>query len=57
MPKIFLCVDYGSPENWILEEFETIEKAIEHVKKGSYLGLEWKIVKELEITVKKEKDA
>ena len=51
MNNIFLAINYGAHEGWKLTPFNTAFEALDAVKSGETYGNEWKIVRELEITV------
>jgi hypothetical protein len=48
---IFLAINYGCYEGWELKEYASAEEAIAAVKSGETHGIEWKILKELTISV------
>ena len=50
MGKYYLAVNYGC-EGWSLMEEESIEEIIEAIKSGETHGSEFKVFKELDITL------
>ncbi len=52
----YLAVDYGSYEGWKLVKYPTAEDALDAVKSGKEYteSGKWKILKEVEITVKED---
>lgn len=55
--KYYLAVYHGSHEGWTLREHDTAIDALKAVTEGGETyGNEWKILKELEITVKDEEE-
>ena len=48
---VFLAINYGSYEGWTLTEYLTGQDALNAVRGGESYGNEWKILKELQITV------
>lgn len=53
---IYLAIDYGSYEGWRLEEYMTIDEAIQAVKDGKTYREPWKILKEIPTTIVAEHD-
>ena len=53
MSQIYLALDYG-PEGWALTKYDTASEALQAVKDGETYGNEWKILKELDITIEEE---
>jgi|GEM_PF-3015907 len=54
--SIYLAVNNGACEGWSLTEYETGIDALAAVQKGETHSNEWKILKELQITIKGEGD-
>ena len=52
---IYLAIDNGS-EGWSLEKYATAEAALEAVRKGNTYGYEWKILRELKVSVEAADD-
>lgn len=52
---ITLAINNGGYEGWSLKEYKNIKEVISAIKKGGTYGLEWKVFKELEITIKGRK--
>lgn len=51
MSQIYLAINYGCYEGWKLEPHDTAFEALDAVKNGETYGQEWKILRDLEITV------
>lgn len=50
MMKFYLAVNYGY-EEWALKEYPSAQEAIKAAQSGENAGYEWKILKELPVTV------
>jgi len=48
---VYLAIDYGTYEGWLLQEYEIPEDALKAVKSGQFSGSPWKILKELKVTI------
>lgn len=53
---VFLAINLGCHEGWALEEFPTSKEALNAVKNGKTWGNEWKILKELVVTVASDEE-
>jgi len=51
----FLAIDYGM-EGWNLNPVDSPQEALEIVQNGETYGSPWKILKEVEILIKEEKE-
>jgi len=52
---IFLAINYGS-EGWHLQKCVSTGDAIQKVKNGQTFGNEWKILKELNLTIERSEE-
>jgi hypothetical protein len=51
--KVYVAVNYGAYEGWLLERFDSVQEAIEHIMTGQTYGYEWKILREIKFVEKK----